>query len=61
MKSSLGQGRVKDLSRGQGSARMKVTQKPGQGRLISFHLSLLPPDLIFEVTFEAIVQMCAEE
>lgn len=40
---------------------MKVTQKPGQGRLISFRLSLLLPDLIFEVTFKAIVQMCAVE
>lgn len=39
---------------------MKVTQKPGQGRLISFRLSLLLPDLIFEVTFKAIVQMCGE-
>ena len=37
---------------------MKVTQKPGQGRLISFRLYLLPPELIFKVPFKAIVQMC---
>lgn len=40
---------------------MKVTQKPGQGRLMSFRLYLLLPDLIFEVTFKAIVQMCLVE
>ena len=33
--------------------------KAGQGRLMSFRLSLLPPGLIFEVTFKAIVQMNA--
>lgn len=38
---------------------MKATQKPGQGRLISFCLSLLLPGLIFEVTFKVIVQMCS--
>lgn len=37
---------------------MKVTQKPGQDGLISFHLSLPLPDLVFEVTFKAIVQRC---
>lgn len=39
---------------------MITTQKPGQGRVISFSLSLLLPGLIFEVTFKVLYR-CAVE
>lgn len=39
--------------------RDESNTKVGQGRLISFRLPLLPPGLIFEVTFKATVQMNA--